>query len=194
MKKATKIPLSKKITFHSIIDPDQYNVTIYRVKPKVVKKQLGEMMDKCNRIIEIAKQHNTNLLVDNAKSIKYCIETCLSSRDLWKKAIYVTHDGSYMPNRVLLNFVECSSISAAYLDIKEYKHDGYYEDEYMYDNPHTIKFITDHYDFVIFQFCYKSLFDYMGDYDYGIHDIYYIPNRDFDEINNLYGDIIDSIV
>lgn len=126
------------------------------------------------------------------------VEKCLSSRDLWKKEIYIMYDGSYTPHRILIVFPEHSIISCNGKNPEPYcNRDGEY---YDINNPVEIKdkfkYILNNFDYVIFQVSYKSSFDYIGDYDYlfSAQKIHFIPNKDYDEIKRLYKNILDSIV
>lgn len=188
----------RKIRFHSKNEPEKHYVTAWKIKPKQMRKRLGEILTGCNEILKIAEKNNTDLLVNGAKEVKWMVEKCLSSRDLWKKEIYVTYDGSYTPHRILIVFPEYYIISC---NGKQYQNnDGeYYEtdgDDYSLDIKDRFKYIINHFDYVIFQLSYKSSFDYIGDYDYGFesNDIYFIPNKNYGEIKRLYKNILDSMV
>ena len=130
------------------------------------------------------------------------VEKCLSSRDLWKKEIYITCDGSYTPHRILIVFPEYSIVSCNGKNLEQYcGKDGEYYDNYdINGQPIEIKdrfkYILNNFDYVIFQLSYKSLFDYAGDYDYlfSAQKIYFVPNNNYDEIKRLYKDILESMV
>lgn len=191
-----------KLKFHSKENPEEHYVIAWKIKPKQMKRILGEILTKCNEILEIAKKNNTTLLVNGAKEVKWMVEKCLSSRDLWKKEIYITCDGSYTPHRILIVFPEYSIVSCNGKNLEQYcGKDGEYYDNYdINGQPIEIKdrfkYILNNFDYVIFQLSYKSLFDYAGDYDYlfSAQKIYFVPNNNYDEIKRLYKDILESMV
>ena len=191
-----------KLKFHSKENPEEHYVIAWKIKPKQMKRRLGEILTKCNEILEIAKKNNTTLLVNGAKEVKWMVEKCLSSRDLWKKEIYITCDGSYTPHRILIVFPEYSIVSCNGKNLEQYcGKDGEYYDNYdINGQPIEIKdrfkYILNNFDYVIFQLSYKSLFDYTGEYDYlfSAQKIYFVPNNNYDEIKRLYKDILESMV
>lgn len=191
-----------KLKFHSKENPEEHYVIAWKIKPKQMKRRLGEILTKCNEILEIAKKNNTTLLVNGAKEVKWMVEKCLSSRDLWKKEIYITCDGSYTPHRILIVFPEYGIVSCNGKNLEQYcGKDGEYYDNYdINGQPIEIKdkfkYILNNFDYVIFQLSYKSLFDYTGEYDYlfSAQKIYFVPNNNYDEIKRLYKDILESMV
>lgn len=191
-----------KLKFHSKENPEEHYVIAWKIKPKQMRKRLGEILTGCNEILKIAEKNNTTLLVNGAKEVKWMVEKCLSSRDLWKKEIYITCDGSYTPHRILIVFPEYSIVSCNGKNLEQYcGKDGEYYDNYDI-NGHPIeikdrfKYILNNFDYVIFQISYKSLFDYAGDYDYlfSAQKIYFVPNNNYDEIKRLYKNILESMV
>lgn len=52
-----------KLKFYSRQNPEEHYVIAWKIKPKQMKKRLGEILTKCNEILEIAKKNNTTLLV-----------------------------------------------------------------------------------------------------------------------------------
>jgi len=188
-----------KLKFHSKENPEEHYVIAWKIKPKQMRKRLGEILTGCNEILKIAEKNNTTLLVNGAKNVKWMVEKCLSSRDLWKKEIYITCDGSYTPHRILIVFPEYSIVSCNGKNPEQYCcKDGEYYDisDQSVKIKDRFKYILNNFDYVIFQLSYKSLFDYIGDYDYSFdpQKIYFIPNNDYDEIERLYKNILDSMV
>ena len=46
-----------KLKFHSKENPEEHYVIAWKIKPKQMKRILGEILTKCNEILEIAKKN-----------------------------------------------------------------------------------------------------------------------------------------